>query len=59
MSALLYEGKSKAMYAGPEEGTLIVRYKDTATAFNGEKKEEFAGKGVLNAAISKRSFWRR
>ena len=52
MSELLYEGKSKAMYAGPEDGTLIVRYKDTATAFNGEKKEELSGKGVLNAAIS-------
>jgi len=52
MSELLYEGKSKAMYAGPDDGTLIVRYKDTATAFNGEKKEELSGKGILNAAIS-------
>ncbi len=37
---------------GPDEGSLIIRYKDTATAFNGEKKEELSGKGRLNAAIS-------
>ena len=52
MSAILYEGKSKILCEGPDEGTLIVRYKDTATAFNGEKKEELDGKGKLNAAIS-------
>jgi len=52
MSDILYEGKSKVICAGPDGNTLIVRYKDTATAFNGEKKEELAGKGRLNAAIS-------
>ncbi len=52
MNDLLYEGKSKTVYAGLDDGTYIIRYKDTATAFNGEKKEELSGKGRLNAAIS-------
>jgi len=52
MEKLLYEGKSKIIYPGADNNTLVIRYKDTATAFNGEKKEELAGKGTLNAAIS-------
>ena len=56
MSQVLYEGKSKLVCQGPREGSLLIRYKDTATAFNGEKKAELAGKGVLNAAISNRIF---
>jgi phosphoribosylaminoimidazole-succinocarboxamide synthase len=31
---------------------VLICYKDTATAFNGEKKEDLDGKGKLNAAIS-------
>ena len=52
MSNALYEGKSKVVCSGPDDNSLIIHYKDTATAFNGEKKEELAGKGKLNAAIS-------
>ncbi len=52
MSEALYEGKSKTIYRGPDDGSLIIRYRDTATAFNGEKREELSGKGGLNAAIS-------
>jgi phosphoribosylaminoimidazole-succinocarboxamide synthase len=52
MSDVLYEGKSKLVCKGGDESVLLVRYKDTATAFNGEKKAELSGKGVLNAAIS-------
>ncbi len=48
----LYEGKSKIVYAGEAPGTCIIRYKDTATAGNGVKKEDLPGKGKLNAAIS-------
>ena len=48
----LYQGKSKTVYEGPDNDSFIMRYRDTATAFNGEKKEELSGKGVLNAAIS-------
>ncbi|MBK3497375.1 phosphoribosylaminoimidazolesuccinocarboxamide synthase [Viridibacillus sp. YIM B01967] len=49
---LLYEGKAKRLYATTEENILFVEYKDSATAFNGEKKEEIAGKGVLNNSIT-------
>ena len=52
MNDILYEGKSKILCKGRDENTLLVRYKDTATAFNGEKKEELAGKGKLNSEIS-------
>ena len=49
---IIYEGKSKIVYQGPDNESYIMRYKDTATAFNGEKKEDLAGKGSLNSAIS-------
>jgi len=52
MNTKLYEGKSKTIFSGPDDESLIILYKDTATALNGEKKEELAGKGKLNAAIS-------
>ena len=52
MSKMLYEGKSKIIMEGEDSDSYILRYKDTATAFNGVKKEELSGKGVLNAAIS-------
>jgi phosphoribosylaminoimidazole-succinocarboxamide synthase len=49
---LLYEGKAKKLYATEDEKILFVEYKDSATAFNGEKKAEIAGKGVLNNNIT-------
>ena len=49
---LLYEGKAKRLYATEDPNVLFVEYKDSATAFNGEKKEEIAGKGVLNNRIT-------
>ena len=49
---ILYEGKSKIVCEGPDSESFIMRYKDTATAFNGEKKEDLLGKGKLNSAIS-------
>lgn len=52
MSDVLYEGKSKMVCRGPDDDSYLIRYKDTATAFNGEKKEELPGKGLLNAEIS-------
>lgn len=48
----LYEGKSKVVYSSDEPDTCIIKYKDTATAGNGVKKEDLPGKGKLNAAIS-------
>ncbi|MCL2220239.1 MAG: phosphoribosylaminoimidazolesuccinocarboxamide synthase [Chitinispirillia bacterium] len=52
MDDVIYEGKSKIVCRGADENTLIIKYKDTATAFNGEKKEELFGKGRLNSEIS-------
>ncbi|KMY58510.1 phosphoribosylaminoimidazolesuccinocarboxamide synthase [Geobacillus sp. FSL W8-0466] len=49
---LLYEGKAKKIYATDEPDVLWVEYKDSATAFNGEKKATIAGKGRLNNEIS-------
>ncbi len=48
----LYEGKSKIVYAGPDEWTCYIKYKDTATAGNGAKKEDLPEKGRINAQIS-------
>jgi phosphoribosylaminoimidazole-succinocarboxamide synthase len=35
---LLYEGKAKKVFAIDEEGVLLHRYKDDATAFNAQKR---------------------
>ncbi len=52
MCDVLYEGKSKLVCRGEDDSSVLIRYKDTATAFNSKKKEELAGKGRLNAEIS-------
>ena len=52
MSELLYEGKAKQIWSSANEDEVIIKYKDTATAFNGVKKEDIAGKGLLNCKIS-------
>ena len=44
----LYEGKSKVVYSSEEPGTCIIKYKDTATAGNGVKKEDLPGKGRID-----------
>ncbi|NCO16576.1 MAG: phosphoribosylaminoimidazolesuccinocarboxamide synthase, partial [Alphaproteobacteria bacterium] len=49
---LVYEGKAKILYEGPEPGTLIQYFKDDATAGNGAKHSVIEGKGVLNNRIS-------
>src|SRR6476620_6542834 len=48
----IYQGKAKILYEGPEPGTLVVHYKDDATAFNAQKKAVIEGKGVINNRIS-------
>ncbi len=49
---LIYEGKAKILYEGPEPETLIQYFKDDATAFNASKKATVEGKGVLNNRLS-------
>mgnify|MGYP001349782866 CR=1 FL=1 len=48
---MVYEGKAKILYEGPEPGTYIQYFKDDATAFNAEKRDVIEGKGVLNNRI--------
>lgn len=52
----LYEGKAKVIYSGPEAGLVRVYFKDEATAFNGQKRAQIAGKGVVNNQISSALF---
>jgi len=49
---LLYEGKAKKVYVTDEEGVLLHRYKDDATAFDGKKRGTIGGKGHTNATMS-------
>jgi phosphoribosylaminoimidazole-succinocarboxamide synthase len=51
--ALLYEGKAKKIFTVEGEPQLIWQhFKDSFTAFNGEKKATMAGKGTLNRQIA-------
>ncbi len=47
----VYEGKAKIVYKSPE-GHYLHYFKDSATAFNAQKKATFEGKGSLNARFS-------
>ncbi|RMD47490.1 MAG: phosphoribosylaminoimidazolesuccinocarboxamide synthase [Alphaproteobacteria bacterium] len=49
---LVYEGKAKILYEGPEPGTLVQYFKDDATAYNAQKHAVIEGKGVLNNRLS-------
>ena len=50
--ALLYTGKSKAIYATDDPELVIIHYNDDATAGNGAKHEIIEGKGILNNRIA-------
>ncbi|WP_010191812.1 phosphoribosylaminoimidazolesuccinocarboxamide synthase [Bacillus sp. m3-13] len=50
--ALLYEGKAKLVYSTTDENVVWIQYKNSATAFNGEKKADITGKGRLNNEIT-------
>ena len=49
---LLYEGKAKRIYETENPNEVICEYKDSLTAFNGEKADTQSGKGALNCAIT-------
>lgn len=53
---LIYEGKAKKLYTTEDPKYLIVEYKDSFTAFNGQKKATMSGKGILNNKISSHLF---
>ena len=50
--AQLYEGKAKKIFATSHPDLVIMEYKDTATAFNGEKTGTIADKGSMNNEIA-------
>lgn len=54
--AMLYEGKAKRIFATSEPEVVWIEYKDDATAFNGEKKDNIQGKGRLNNEITSMLF---
>ena len=49
---LLYEGKAKRIYETENPNEVVCEYKDSLTAFNGEKADSESGKGALNCAIT-------
>jgi phosphoribosylaminoimidazole-succinocarboxamide synthase len=52
MKSLIYEGKAKKLWSSENPNSLIMEFKNDATAFNGEKKAQFENKGKLNNTIS-------
>ncbi|MBP7479239.1 MAG: phosphoribosylaminoimidazolesuccinocarboxamide synthase [Spirochaetaceae bacterium] len=52
----MYEGKAKKVFATNDPSLVIMEYKDSATAFNGEKKGTIDNKGVMNNTISNSLF---
>ncbi len=52
----LYEGKAKIVYKTDEPDKVVIYFKDDTTAFDGLKKEQVLGKGVINNAISSMIF---
>lgn len=53
---LLYEGKAKQVYSTNDEDTVILHYKDDATAFNAQKKGQITNKGIMNNKITIKLF---
>lgn len=49
---LLYEGKSKLIYATDNAERVVVRFKDDATAFYNIKRAKIENKGKMNCTIS-------
>jgi phosphoribosylaminoimidazole-succinocarboxamide synthase len=52
----LYSGKAKTIYKTDDPDSLITEFRNSLTAFNGEKKGEMEKKGFYNAHISKKLF---
>lgn len=52
----IYTGKAKTIYKTEEADKLIVEFRDSLTAFNGEKKSEAPKKGYYNALITRKIY---
>jgi len=48
----LYDGKAKEVWSTDDPEQVVLRFKNSATAFNGVKKAEIDGKGELNARMT-------
>jgi phosphoribosylaminoimidazole-succinocarboxamide synthase len=53
---MLYQGKSKQVFATDDPSRVVLRFTDQATAFNAKKKAEVADKGRINCAITEHLF---
>ena len=53
---LLYEGKAKKVYQTESSNQYLISYKDDATAFNGQKKAQISGKGIINNLVANHLF---
>lgn len=49
---MMYEGKAKKVFKTDDPKLYIVDYKDDATAFNGLKKGQIGGKGIVNNTMA-------
>ncbi|MDY0267123.1 MAG: phosphoribosylaminoimidazolesuccinocarboxamide synthase [Methanimicrococcus sp.] len=52
----IYSGKAKTIYKTNDSGKFIAEFRDSLTAFNGEKKSEAPKKGYYNAQITRKIF---
>ncbi|MDR2767010.1 MAG: phosphoribosylaminoimidazolesuccinocarboxamide synthase [Treponema sp.] len=52
LGKMLYEGKAKQVFESDSKDLVVIRYKDDATAFNGEKKGQIEEKGIINNKVS-------
>lgn len=52
LGEMLYEGKSKKIFATDDPRKVVQFFKDDATAFDGAKKGTIVNKGVINNAVS-------
>jgi phosphoribosylaminoimidazole-succinocarboxamide synthase len=48
----IYEGKAKIVFATDDPNLVVQHFKNDATAFDGKKKGQIEGKGVINTRIS-------
>jgi phosphoribosylaminoimidazole-succinocarboxamide synthase len=51
---LLHEGKAKKVFATNNPDLVIQEFKDSATAFDGIKKDTIASKGLVNNSVVKK-----
>jgi phosphoribosylaminoimidazole-succinocarboxamide synthase len=49
---MIFEGKAKILYEGPEPGTCVQYFKDDAATLSAHKKGVIEGKGALNNRMS-------